>query len=150
VEGWQPIFPTLFPESITMAITRRMLLAGGAALAAAPCLSGESRAEGAANSDMPKEGIILTAMVKAKPGEEDAVKEVLLALVEPTRKEPGCLCYNLHQSKSDKTLFMFYEQWASQEAIDAHGKTPHMKALGGKLKDKTDKGGGVVFYELLR
>jgi quinol monooxygenase YgiN len=98
---------------------------------------------------MPKVGIILTAMVKAKPGEEEAVKAVLLELVEPTRKEPGCLCYNLHQSKSDKTQFMFYEQWASQEAIDAHGKAPPMKALGGKLKDKTDKGGGVVFYELL-
>ena len=42
-----------------------------------------------------------------------------------------------------------YEQWANKDAFDAHGKTPHMKALGGKLKDKTDKGGGVVFYGLL-
>lgn len=132
-----------------MEINRRTLMAAGAALAATPCLASQSLAEGVAKSDMPKEGIILTAMVKAKPGKEDAVKEVLLALVEPTRKEPGCLCYNLHQSKSDKTQFMFYEQWASKEAIDAHGKTPHMKALGGKLKDKTEKG-GVVFYELLK
>jgi quinol monooxygenase YgiN len=108
-------------------------------------------AEGVAKSEMPKEGIILTAMVKAKPGQEEAVKEVLLELVEPTRKEPGCLGYNLHRSKSDKAQFMFYEQWASKEAIDAHGKMPYMKALGGKLKDKTEKGGvGVVFYELLK
>ena len=132
-----------------MQINRRTLLAGGAALTALPCLAGEAMADGVAKSDMPKEGIILTATVKAKPGQEEAVKEVLMALVEPTRKEPGCLCYNLHQSKSDKTQFMFYEQWASKEAIDAHGKTPHMKALGGKLKDKTEKG-GVVFYELLK
>ena len=132
-----------------MEINRRTLLAGGAALAALPVFAGEAMAEGVAKSDMPKEGIILTAMVKAKPGQEEAVKEVLLGLVEPTRKETGCLCYNLHQSKSDKTQFMFYEQWASKEAIDAHGKTPHMKALGGKLKDKTEKG-GVVFYELLK
>ena len=107
-------------------------------------------AEGVAKSEMPKEATILTAMVRAKPGQEEAVKEVLMALVEPTRKETGCLCYNLHQSKSDKTQFMFYEQWASKEALDAHGKTPHMKALGGKLKDKTEKGGGVTFYELLK
>ena len=132
-----------------MQINRRTLLAGGAALTAVPCLGGEAMAEGVAKPDMAKEGIILTAMVKAKPGQEEAVKEVLVALVEPTRKESGCLCYNLHQSKSDKTQFMFYEQWASKEALDAHGKTPHMKALGGKLKDKTDKG-GVVFYELLK
>ena len=132
-----------------MQIDRRTLLAGGAALTALPCLTGEAMAEGVAKSDMPKAGIILTAMVKAKPGQEDAVKEVLVALVEPTRKEPGCLCYNLHESKSDKTQFMFYEQWASKEAIDAHGKTPHMKALGGKLKGKTEKG-GVVLYDLLK
>jgi len=132
-----------------MEISRRALLVGGAGLAALPCLAGEVMAEGVAKSEMPKEGFILTAIVKAKPGQEEAVKEVLLELVEPTRKEPGCLGYNLHQSKSDKAQFMFYEQWASKEAIDAHGKMPYMKALGGKLKDKTEKG-GVVFYELLK
>ena len=131
-----------------MKINRRTLVAGVAALTAL-CLAGEAMAEGVATSDMPKEGIILTAIVKAKSGQEEAVREVLLGMVEPTRKETGCLCYNLHQSKSDKTQFMFYEQWASKDALDAHGKTPHMKALGGKLKDKTEKG-GVVFYELLK
>ena len=108
-----------------MKINRRTLLAGGAALAAVPCLVGEAVAEGIAESHLPKGAIILTAIVKAKPGQEEAVKEVLVALVEPTRKEPGCLCYNLHQSKADKAQFMFYEQWASKEALDTHGKTPH-------------------------
>ncbi len=132
-----------------MEINRRTLLVGGAGLVALPCLAGAAMAEGVAKAEMPKDGIILTAMVKARPGQEEAVKEVLLELVEPTRKEPGCLGYNLHRSKSDKAQFMFYEQWASKEALDAHGKMPYMKALGGKLKDKTEKG-GVVFYELLK
>ena len=112
-------------------------------------LTGETMAQGARKAEVPKGAVVLTAMVKAKQGQEDAVKEALLALVDPTRKEPGCLCYNLHQSKSDPTQFMFYEQWASKEALDSHGKTPHMRALGAKLKDRTDKGGGVVLYELL-
>ena len=105
---------------------------------------------GEGKAEVPKDAEVLTAMVKAKPGQEDAVKEALLSLVEPTRKEPGCLCYNLHQSKADPTQFMFYEQWASKADLAAHRKTPHMMALGGKLKDKTDKGGGAVFYELLK
>ena len=132
-----------------MKINRRTLLASGTALAGLSYLGGEMQAEDAVNSKVPADAIILTAMVKAKPGEEAAVKEALMSMVEPTRQEPGCLCYNLHQSKSDPTQFMFYEQWASKEALDAHGKTPHMQALGGKLKGKTDKGGGVAFYELL-
>ena len=132
-----------------MEISRRTLLASGAAWAGFSYWSGETGAEDSANPAVPKDAVILTAMVKAKPGQEEAVKEALLALVQPTRQEPGCLCYNLHQSKSDPAQFMFYEQWASKAALDAHGKTPHMKALGGQLKDKTDKGGGVVVYELL-
>ncbi len=132
-----------------MEINRRTMLASGATLAGLFHLGGEMPAEGAENAKVPADAIILTAMVKAKPGQEEAVKEALVSLVKATRQEPGCLCYNLHQSKSDPTNFMFYEQWANQEAVDAHGKTPHMKAIGGKLKGKTDKGGGVVFYELL-
>jgi quinol monooxygenase YgiN len=133
-----------------MGINRRTLLVLGAALAVLSALPGEAVAQGAGSTGVPKDAVILTAMVKAKPGQEEAVKEALLSLVEPTRKEPGCLLYNLHQSKSDPTMFMFYEEWASQEALDAHGKTPHMRALGAKLKDRTDKSGGVVRYELLK
>jgi quinol monooxygenase YgiN len=131
-----------------MKINRRTLLANGTVLAGVSYLGGRTSLH-AAGSAVPADAIILTAMVKAKAGQEDAVKEALMSLVEPTRQEPGCLVYNLHQSKSDPTQFMFYEQWANQEAFDAHGKQPHMKAAFAKLKGKTDKGGGVAFYELL-
>jgi quinol monooxygenase YgiN len=133
-------------ERTTMKINRRTLLTSGTALAGLSVLHGESTVQGA---EVPKDAVILTAMVKAKPDQVEAVKDALMSLVEPTRKEPGCLCYNLHQSKADPTQFMFYEQWANKDAFDAHGQTPHMKVLSEKLKGKTDKGGGVVFYELL-
>ena len=44
---------------------------------------------------------------------------------------------------------MFYEQWASEEALAAHRKMPYMKALGEKLKDRSEKG-VLTFYELLK
>src|SRR4051812_25905541 len=94
-----------------MDINRRMLLSSGTTLAGLSVLTGEVMAQGTVKAEVPKGGVVLTASVKAKKGHEDTVKEALLALVEPTRKEPGCLCYNLHQSKSDSTTFMFYEQW---------------------------------------
>ncbi len=138
------------PEQTIMGVNRRTLLASTTALAGLSVLRGETRARAAGISEVPKGAVILTAVLKAKPGQEEAVKEALLSLVEPTRKEAGCLCYNLHQSKADPTQFMFYEQWASKEDLEAHGKSPHMKALGAKLKDKTEKSGEVVMYELLK
>ncbi len=133
-----------------MEITRRNLLAGSAAAAAWPLLGGQALADDKKpHGEMPKDAVILIARVKAKAGKEDAVKEALGSLVGPTRKEEGCIHYILHQDKGDKTNFMFYEVWASGDALKQHGQTPHMKALGAKLRGLTDKGGGVTFYELV-
>ncbi len=100
-------------------------------------------------AEIPAEAVILVAEVKAKVGEEENVKKALVAMVAPTREEPGCLCYNLHQSKVDPTKFMFYEQWASQEALDTHGKTPHMAAMRQAIDGKTE-GGGATPYTYLQ
>lgn len=134
-----------------MQMNRRTLLTGSMSLAAVPCLGAVGAnvlAAEVAEGEMPEGGIILVAELKAKEGEEQVVMEALVAMVEPTRKEEGCLCYNLHQSKKDKTQFMFYEQWASQAALDAHGKTPHMKAMQKGIAGRLEKG-GATGYQLL-
>jgi len=126
-------------------ISRRELLAGSAALAALPCLSTVAEADDVPAADMPEGGIILVAQLTAKQGEEAAVREALSAMVEPTRKEEGCLCYNLHVSTKNPADFMFYEQWASQEALAAHGKTDHMKAMREGTRGRIEKGGATRF-----
>ncbi len=78
---------------------------------------------------MSPEQITLIAKVKAKEGLEETLKSELIALLEPTGKESGCITYNLHQNSEDKSLFMFYENWTSQPALDEHLQTPHLKAF---------------------
>lgn len=133
-----------------MKINRRSILTGGAAVATLPFLGGPVLAADDPHGDVPTNAVILTAQVKAKAGEEDKVKEALSSMVEPTQKEEGCIHYILHQEAKDKTRFMFYEVWASREALTQHGKTPHMKTLGPKLKGLTEKGGVVTFYQLVK
>ncbi len=132
-----------------MDINRRNLLAGGAA-ATLPLLGGQIFAAETPHRELAEDAVVLTAQVKAKPDQVDQVKEALTSMVEPTRKEEGCVHYFLHQAKDDQTKFMFYEVWASRDALKQHGQTPHMKALGPKLKGRVDKGGGVTFYELIK
>lgn len=79
--------------------------------------------------------LTVVAQIRAKDGMEDTVKEELMALVGPTRSEKGCIKYELHQSVENKSLFMFYEQWANKKDLDEHIRMPYMKAHVQKARD---------------
>lgn len=78
----------------------------------------------------------VVARLTAAPGMGEQLRRVLLALVPPTRAEPGCLRYDLLQSESDPEAFVFLEQWASAGDLDAHLKTPHFQQAAQALEGK--------------
>jgi quinol monooxygenase YgiN len=79
--------------------------------------------------------VTVLARFKAKPGMEQQVAEALMALVGPTRKEAGCINYDLHQSFDDKTLFVLYENWTRKKDLDEHLEMPYLRAFLGKADD---------------
>jgi quinol monooxygenase YgiN len=74
---------------------------------------------------LPKDAVALVVMMHAKPGQEPLLQAELTALIRPTRKEDGCILYDLHRSTDIPGDFLFYEIWASREAHAAHKRTPH-------------------------
>ncbi|MCU1322694.1 MAG: antibiotic biosynthesis monooxygenase [Acidobacteriaceae bacterium] len=66
------------------------------------------------------ERINVIAEITAKTGCEDAVRAVLVSLVEPSRKEKGCRQYHLHEDKKKPGSFWTYEEWDSEAALDEH------------------------------
>ena len=82
---------------------------------------------------MPK--VTVVAKLKAKKGLEEKVKQELLQMVAETRKENGCLNYDLHVDHEDDGTFLFYENWESQNALDSHFKTPHFVRLHGMSEE---------------
>lgn len=73
--------------------------------------------------------ITVVAKLKAKPGLEDEVHNILMALVSPARTEEGCINYNLHQSQVDSGQFLFYENWVNREALEKHLARPYLQDL---------------------
>jgi quinol monooxygenase YgiN len=61
----------------------------------------------------------------AKEGCEDKMKELLSAMVKPSKAEDGCILYEIVQYKENKRKFMAIETWASEEALDGHKATAH-------------------------
>jgi quinol monooxygenase YgiN len=76
--------------------------------------------------------LTVVATLYAKPGKEDALKQALLGLVEPTRAEGPCVQYDLHESIETPGVFVFYENWESKEALDLHLAMPYLQALAAR------------------
>lgn len=80
------------------------------------------------------EKVRVIARMVAKPGREDALRELLRGMLAPTHAEEGCEIYDLHES--DQTgRFYFYEQWSSRAALDRHMETPHFRHLAGVIDE---------------
>lgn len=88
-----------------------------------PRQSSRSRAKKSAKP--PKDAVALVVMMHAKPGQELLLQAELSALIHPTRKEEGCILYDLHRSTDVPGDFLFYEVWASRDAHAEHKRTPH-------------------------
>jgi quinol monooxygenase YgiN len=73
--------------------------------------------------------LTVIATFVARPGKEAELRTALTGLVEPTRKEEGCINYDLHVSTEHPALFHFHENWTSKAHLDAHLQSPHIKAL---------------------
>jgi quinol monooxygenase YgiN len=76
---------------------------------------------------MPDTPVYVLAFWNAAPGHEQALEEVLLALVEPSRAEEGYLRYELYASRDGSGRFTFVEEWASEAALEAHRHADHLR-----------------------
>ena len=83
---------------------------------------------------MPAMSLRVVARIKARAETVSEVSELLSSLVEPTRKEFGCITYELLQNTKDATDFTFVEEWESDEALASHLASDHLEAIGPKLK----------------
>jgi len=60
-------------------------------------------------------------------------------LVVETRKEKGCIRYELCQNPEKETHIAFIEEWESQAALDAHFQTPHFVDLVPRIQALTER-----------
>jgi quinol monooxygenase YgiN len=71
----------------------------------------------------------VTAVIRVKPGEEEPFLEAGRRVLEPTRREEGCVDYRLHRSTESPGMFVFYENWRSRDDLDRHLETPHIQGF---------------------
>ena len=79
--------------------------------------------------------ISIIAVLKAKPGKIDALKQALQALLLPTRREPGNIEYALFQLRDTPDVFYVRESWRGQAGLGEHIALPHFQAFILQMND---------------
>ena len=89
----------------------------------------------AVRSVMNAKVITVVAMFRARPGKETELRAALTELLAPTRREAGCLNYDMHVSADDPSKFLFHENWASRAQLDAHFQSVHLQTLAPRVNE---------------
>ena len=84
-----------------------------------------SKSRRAPGSKSPKDALTLVVQLRPRDGQDLLLEAELRALVGPTRKEAGCLVYDLFRSSEPPAAFLLHEVWASREDHSRHTNTPH-------------------------
>jgi quinol monooxygenase YgiN len=72
------------------------------------------------------ENILCVATFTAKKGNAEKLRFALRALIEPTRKEEGCISYVLYEGIENPNLFTMIEKFTDRKSFDFHSQQPYL------------------------
>jgi len=117
---------------------------------AAPRRSAKKRASRRPSSrkseKLPKDAVTLIVILRAREGQETLLEAELRALVSPTRKEDGCLRYDLHRSVDTPGVLLLHEVWATRDAHTEHTHSHHFLRWNAR-KDALLAGRDATFWK---
>ncbi len=68
--------------------------------------------------------LTITAIIRARPGSQDIVRDALLSLVASVRgTEPQTIGYFVTQSLDDTRVFTTFERFADRAAMERHNRS---------------------------
>ena len=79
--------------------------------------------------------VTVVAKLVVKQEAVETVKAELLKMVEPTRQEPGCIEYRLHQDNGNPEVFLFYENWENLSCVEQHIKSAHYQSYAAVVRE---------------
>ena len=73
--------------------------------------------------------ITLIAKSIIKKGKKEEFKKTAKELIAESRKEEGCISYNLYGNLKNKNIMIFLEEWKDEKSIELHKNSDHYKRI---------------------
>lgn len=77
--------------------------------------------------------IYVMATIQLQAGKQEEFLKHARSFIAESRKEKGCLAYDMHVSATDPNRIVSIEQYESDAAMIAHNTSPHLQALVGAV-----------------
>lgn len=77
----------------------------------------------------PAKPFALVVTFKVKAGKEKEFEEAFKPCLAATKKEPGCIAYELNRDPDQPNVYVMYEKFKGIAGLDAHLKEKHTQTL---------------------
>jgi len=81
-----------------------------------------------------------------KTGEKEKAITLMRELVDATRKEDGCVAYDVAENNANPLELTMLEAWETKEALDRHMASEHFTRLVPAIGALCDKAGEITLY----
>jgi quinol monooxygenase YgiN len=81
----------------------------------------------------------IVAILTAKPGKTEALRNLLNGLLAASRAEPGNLRWDIWQDQADLNRFLLDELYQDDAAVASHRASPHFLDYLSKINELADR-----------
>ncbi|MGV8982897.1 putative quinol monooxygenase [Clostridium sp.] len=93
--------------------------------------------------------ITIVAKNLIKQGKTEEFKALAEKLINESRKERGCIAYNLYEDSSNCNILTFIEVWENSEAIKLHNSSEHFTSIVPKFGELKDGQSEINLYKVI-
>ena len=73
--------------------------------------------------------VIVIARAQVRPDSRTKFIAAAQDCIQATRRENGCLAYDMHESLTQPGHFVSIESWEERKHVDSHMQQPHLQAF---------------------
>jgi quinol monooxygenase YgiN len=86
----------------------------------------------------PARPFALLVTIKAKSDKGKELEAAFAPCIAATKREPGCLAYELNQDPDETTVYILFEKWKDVAALQAHLQAGHTQELFKAMRPLAD------------
>lgn len=92
--------------------------------------------------------VVVSGEIKIQADQSETASELMRWVMTETTQEAGCISYRFTSDLEHAGVFHVFEEWESDEALAAHGKSSHMAGFREKLKDMLAGAPSLTKYDI--